>query len=105
MPVLVAVRILKIDHGLAVFGPEILADAALLVSGDYFVVILSDRLDPDLQNVLFIGRNPGEPFAVRRELRGNFLGVAKKDVPRYQRRKVRPSLSDLSQTKSEKDSG
>ena len=58
-----------------------------------------------MQNVFLIGRDPGKPCAIRRELRSNFIGIAKEDIARNQRRKICPSLRCLSQTKNEIEPG
>jgi hypothetical protein len=84
--VLVAVVVLHVEQDLAVLGPLVDADAPLLVVGDDLVVVLADRLDPDLAHVLLVGGDPGHPLAVGRDLGRDLLGVAEQDVPRDQRR-------------------
>ena len=86
MPVFVTVYVLHIDHRPAVLGPEVLADAAFFVGGHHFVVVLADGFHPDLENVVGVGRDPGEASAVRRNLGTDTFRVAKEDLARDQRR-------------------
>jgi hypothetical protein len=94
VPVLVAVGVLEVEEDLVVLGPGVLADAALLVGGDDPVVVPADRLDPDLQDVLPVRRDPGEAPAVGRELGRDLLRVAEKDLSRNQRGEFRPAGRD-----------
>ncbi len=49
--VLIAVAVLQVNQHLAVLGPEKLTDTTLGVGRDGLVVVLANRLDPDLQNI------------------------------------------------------
>src|SRR5450759_5280807 len=78
--VLVPVVVLLVEQRVVVLGPEVLADAALLVGRDHLVVVLARGLHPDLEDVLLVGRDPGEALAVRRQLRARPFGVSEQDV-------------------------
>src|SRR5438046_830532 len=64
VPVFVTVYVLHIDHRPAVLGPEVLADAAFFVGGHHFVIVLAEGFHPDLENVVGVGRDPGQAAAV-----------------------------------------
>ena len=90
--ILVAVVVLQVHERLVVFRPQVTADSAFLVRGHDLVVILADGLHPDLQHVLRVGGDPGEPLAVGRELGADALGVAEQHIARNQRRRLRGEL-------------
>jgi hypothetical protein len=89
VPVLVAVGVLEVDDRLVVLSPEEAADPALLVGGHHLVVRAPDRLDPDLEDVLRVRGDPGQPFPVGRDLGRHLLRVAEQDLARDERRRVR----------------
>src|SRR5207302_549026 len=72
--------------------PEVPADAALGVLGDGPVVVLADRADPHLQDVLVVGPEVGEPLAVGGDLRGGPVRVAEEDVAGDERGQRGPRL-------------
>jgi len=77
--VLVALVVLQIDQGVGGVGPGVIADAALLVGGDDPGVLVAEGLDPDLQDVVLVGSEEGEAFAVGGDLRGGLDGIAEQD--------------------------
>jgi hypothetical protein len=76
VPVLVAAFVLGVEDVVAVVGPGVHADVAILVVGDLFgggeVV---DRGDPHVENAVD-GREVAEPLAIGADAAGGALGVA-----------------------------
>ena len=85
MEILVAVAVLHVEQRAIVLGPEMSADAALLVCSDYLVVVLADRFYPDLQDVFGVRRQPGQPFAVGGQTGCSPFGISEKNFARDQR--------------------
>ena len=80
MVVLVAVVILEVEQRAIVVGPLILVDPALLVGGDDPGVLLADGLDPHLEDIVFVRREPRQAGAVRREAGARALGITKEKL-------------------------
>ena len=76
VPVLVAAVVLAIEDVLAGVGPEVAADAALLVLGDRLGGVgIVDRADPDVEHAVDRGQ-VAELLAVGADAGGGLVGVA-----------------------------
>ena len=75
-------------------------DSAALVGGDDARIVLANRLHPHLQDVVLIGRQPRQPFAVGRDMRIGALRIPEQSVARNQRRQLSESWVALELSKS-----
>jgi hypothetical protein len=58
--VLVSPGVLQVEDARAVFGPEVLPDAAVGIVRDLDVVVLAERPDEDVEHVLVVRRDVGQ---------------------------------------------
>lgn len=93
MKIFIAVGVLGVNELTGQISPKIGLDAALGFLGERAGLSLIGTTHPNLQDILFIGREIGEILTVVGELGIGALRIAEEDSARNQRRKSEVSRS------------